>query len=128
MFSQTELSKYGSCMTGNALLDLLLIALPLILVRLWWTGSRAHELAIGHAKTACRQQQLQFLDQTVARTGVKLSRDSSGAKCLMREYRFEFTDSGQFRDTATLTMHGHRLGSINFPYLRDEQGNRIYLH
>lgn len=114
-------------MTGNALLDLMLIALPLIFIQLWWTGARARELAIEHAKAACRQHHLQFLDQTVALTRVRLSRDASGTKCLKREFRFEFTHSGQFRDTAILIMHGHRLAKVHIPYLRDEQGNRIYL-
>lgn len=115
-------------MSGNALLDLLILAIPACLARLWWTGSKARELAIGHARLACRQRQLQFLDQTVALTRVKLARAAAGSSCLLREYDFEFTDQGQFRDTASVTMRGHTLEKIHFPYTRDEQGNRIYVH
>lgn len=115
-------------MTGNALLDLLLIAIPALALRLWWTGSRARELAVEHARQACRQQQLQFLDQTAALSGARLRRDDSGTYCLEREYRFEFTDRGEFRDTASVTLQGHRLKKIHFPYVRDAEGHRIYTH
>lgn len=115
-------------MTGNALLDLLVIAVPAALAGLWWTGSRARELAIGHARQACRHRQLQFLDQTVAITKMKPSRSRTGSSCFLREYGFEFTDQGEYRDTAVVTMLGHTLKRIHFPYTRDSEGNRIYVH
>ncbi len=115
-------------MTGNALLDLLILALPAALARLWWTGAKARELAIQHARTACRQRQLQFLDQTVSLSRMKPTRSSQGHACFKREYGFEFTDEGQFRDTASVTMHGHALQRVHFPYTRDNEGNRIYVH
>ena len=114
-------------MTGNALLDLLLIAIPALFIRLWWTGSRAHELAVEHARKACVQRRLQLLDQTAGLKRAKLRRDNRGSYCLEREYRFEFTDEGHFRDSASVTLQGHRLKEINFPYFRDADGNRIYL-
>jgi len=110
------------------LLDLLIIAIPALFIRLWWTGSRARELAVGHARTACAHKQLQFLDQTAALAGIKLKRNSHGVYCLQRQYRFEFTDEGAFRDTAWLIMHGHTLAQLHFPYTRDTDGNRIYQH
>ncbi|MFK7861865.1 MAG: DUF3301 domain-containing protein [Granulosicoccus sp.] len=115
-------------MTGNALYDLLIFAIPILLVRLWWTGSRAHELAVEHARLACRQQRLQLLDQTVALSSMKLSRNSAGSHCLERLYAFEFTDQGEYRDTASVTMQGHILKKIHFPYTRDVDGHRIYVH
>lgn len=113
-------------MTGNAVLDLMLIAIPVILAGLWWTGSRAHELAVAHARRACAQKQVQFLDQTVALSRIRLARDGSGQQCLKRTYQFEFTSYGEYRDTATVTLIGHHLRTISFPYLRDADGNRIY--
>ncbi len=115
-------------MTGNALFDLLLIAIPALAIRLWWTGSRARELAIEHARLACRAQQLQLLDQTAALSRMRLRRDANGAHCLEREYQFEFTDQGAYRDSATVTMQGHTLKKIHFPYTRDADGHRIYAH
>jgi len=115
-------------MTGNALFDLLIIAIPILLVRLWWTGSRAHELAVEHAKQACIQRQLQFLDQTAALSGMRLTRNATGSTCLERRFGFEFTDQGKFRDSASVTMQGQSLKNIHFPYTRDVDGNRIYVH
>lgn len=115
-------------MSGNALLDLLILAIPAILAGLWWTGSKARELAIGHARLACRQRQLQFLDQSVALSNMKPARGTNGSSCLLREYGFEFTDQGQFRDAGSVTMRGHALQKIHFPYIRDDEGNRIYVH
>lgn len=115
-------------MTGNAFLDLMIIAIPAGLVRLWWTGSRARELAVGHARLACKQQQLQFLDQTAAMSKIRLARNERGSPCFDREYRFEFTDYGEYRDTATVRLIGHSLKNVHFPYTRDSEGNRIYAH
>ena len=115
-------------MSGNALLDLLILAVPIALASLWWTGSKARELAIRYAKQACQQRQLQFLDQTVALSRMKPARSTTGSSCFLREYTFEFTDQGQYRDTATVTMRGHVLQKIHFPYTRDNEGNRIYVH
>ena len=114
-------------MTGSAPLDLLIIALPLLLVRLWWTGSRAKELAVTHARQACRQRQLQFLDQTAALIRLRIARNNKGEVCLRREYRFEFTDQGEFRDTAQVILEGYRLRNVHFPYTRDADGHRIYV-
>ncbi len=115
-------------MTGNALLDLLVIAVPAALVALWWTGSRARELAVQHARQACKQKQVQFLDQSVALSRMRPTRSSTGASCFLREYGFEFTDQGDFRDAAFVTMRGHVLQKVHFPYTRDSEGNRIYVH
>lgn len=114
-------------MTGNALLDLLLIAIPALAIRLWWTGSRARELAVEHARKACQQRQVQLLDQTAGLARARLQRDATGAYCLERKYHFEFTDHGQFRDSASVTLQGHKLKEISFPYTRDADGHRIYL-
>lgn len=81
-----------------------------------------------HARRACQQRQLQFLDQTAAMSRIRFGRDSSGSPCFDREYRFEFTDLGEYRDTATIRLLGHSLKNIHFPYTRDSQGNRIYAH
>ena len=108
--------------------DLLILAIPVALAALWWTGSRAHELAIAHARQACQNRQLQFLDQTVALSRMRPARSSTGASCFRREFRFEFTSEGQYRDEGNVTMLGHTLSNVYFPYTRDSEGNRIYMH
>lgn len=115
-------------MTGHAFLDLLVIALPIMAFAWWWTGSKTHELATALARQACKQRQLQFLDQTTALTQLKPARNTKGAFCWLRTYQFEFTDQGQFRDAGIVIMHGQQLKEIVFPYTRDIDGNRIYVH
>lgn len=114
-------------MTGNAILDLLIVAVPAALISLWWTGSKAKELAAAHARRACQLRHVQFLDQTAALSHMRPVRTANGSQCFQRIYRFEFTDHGQYRDIATVTLHGHQLHDISFPYTRDPEGNRIYL-
>lgn len=114
-------------MSGNALLDLLLVALPAALVALWWTGSRTRELAVGHARRACEARRLQFLDQSVALARLRLVRGESGGTTFRRDYAFEFTDVGEHRDRGTVTMSGQRLVRVQFPWVRDEAGNRVWL-
>jgi len=90
-------------MSGNAFLDLLIFAIPIALATLWWTSSRARELAISHSRIA-------------------------GSSCFSRVYEFEFTDQGEYRDKAMITMNGHVVQNIYFPYTRDAEGNRIYVN
>lgn len=89
---------------------------------------RAKELAVKHGRDACKKANVQLLDQTVALHRMKMSRANSGSLCLRRVYRFEFTQSGTHRDSGTVTMNGHTLEQVFLPYLRDENGNRIFLH
>ena len=113
-------------MTGNALLDLLVVAVPAALIGLWWTGSRVRELAVGHARRACASQGVQFLDQSVALSRLTLER-GGGRAALRRVYAFEFTTHGEHRDGGTVTMRGQRLVRVHFPWVRDADGNRVWV-
>ena len=115
-------------MTGYLLLDLALLGIPLAIGGLWWTGTRAKELAIEHARAACRRESVQLLDQTVSLNRIRLARSATGAMCLRRNYGFEFTQEGAHRDHGTITMRGHTLLRVHFPYTRDVDGNRVFLH
>jgi len=59
---------------------------------------------------------------------MSMGRSASGNACLRREYRFEFTAEGSYRDTGTVTLNGHALANVYLPYTRDEQGNRVFVH
>ena len=115
-------------MTGNLFLDLLILAVPAAGLSLWWTGARARELATEHARVACRRHNVQFLDQTVALERIAPARSSTGSACLRRTFTFEFTDHVAFRDRAHVTMRGPILVRVNFPWRRDEEGNRVLEH
>lgn len=112
--------------------QLLAMALAGCVVGLWWTSSRAKELAISHARRACSQAELQLLDQTVALTTMRPTRSRQGTACFWRVYSFEFAAQnvigGSFRDTGSVTMKGYALQGVTLPFVRDEQGNRIFVH
>jgi len=115
-------------MTGNFFADVILLALAAGVLGFWWTGSRAKELAVSHARNLCEREAVQLLDYTVALQKISLGQSASGSKCLRREYRFEFTAEGNFRDQGTVALNGHALANVYLPYTRDEQGNRVFVN
>jgi len=115
-------------MTGNFFADMVLLGIAALILGLWWTGSRAKELAVSHARNLCNREGVQLLDYTVALQKMSLGQSASGSKCLRREYRFEFTAEGSYRDQGTVALNGHALASVYLPYTRDENGNRVFVH
>lgn len=115
-------------MTGYFFVDLILLAFAAAILGFWWTGSRAKELAVSHARSLCERESVQLLDYTVALQKISLGQTSSGSKCLKREFRFEFTAEGSHRDQGTVTLNGHSLANVYLPYTRDEHGNRVFVH
>jgi len=94
----------------------------------WWSSLRAREAAVAAAKLICQQRKVQFLDQTVALSGIRAVRLGTGSLGWRRNYRFEFTDDGARRDTASLTLDGNKLKIMSFPFTLDEEGARVYTH
>ena len=115
-------------MTGNFFGDLILLGIAAAVLGLWWTGSRAKELAVSHARNLCNRESVQLLDYTVAVQKMSLGQRASGAKCVRREYKFEFTAEGSYRDSGTVTLNGHELVNVYLPYTRDEEGNRVFVN
>jgi len=114
-------------MSGSALFDLLIVAVPLAAVLWWWQSSRVRELAIGHARAACLSRGFQFLDQSVALRRLRSHRGKGGAMTFRREFAFEFTEQGAQRDGGTVVMSGQTLVKVEFPYITDAEGSRIWL-
>ena len=115
-------------MSGNFFVDILLLGLVAAVIGFWWTGSRAKELATSHARKLCERESVQLLDYTVAVQKISLGQLSSGSKCLRREYCFEFTAEGNYRDQGTVALNGHTLANVYLPYTRDEEGNRVFVN
>lgn len=83
----------------------------------WFDSLRALEVARNMAKRACRDANVQFLDDTVASIALALVRDKSGRRVLRRTYRFEFSETGNTRLEGRLTMLGDRIESVTMePY------------
>lgn len=81
-------------------------------VAFWWKAKEAQERALRAARSYCENMGLQLLDQCVAESSWRLSRDENGRVCLLREYQFEFTSTGYERYTGEVIMRGQRLQQV----------------
>lgn len=80
-------------------------------VGLWfWRDSLgAREQARAASSRACRQVNVQLLDDTVALERLWLRRDCDGRLKWERLYVFEFTDTGHRRQTGSVLLVGWRV-------------------
>ena len=121
--------------------QIILFAIAAAAAAFWWSGARAREIAIVHAKRACSAHQLQFLDQTVALQKIRWQRGSNGQLTWKRLYSFEYTGASltshfenpgeqnplnQQRDRGYVHTLGSQVQEVEMPFIRDEDGNRIY--
>lgn len=91
--------------------------LALALVAWFWLDSmRARETAIGASRRACQEYGVQLLDETVALARLRLRRDPLGRLQLYRVYRFEFTETGDYRHSGTVALLGGRLAELHLDY------------
>lgn len=96
----------------------LLLLLSLAAVGWFWFDSMsALEVARNAGRKVCSNANLQFLDDTVAGTGLALVRDESGSRVLRRTYRFEFSETGNSRLDGRVVLLGGRVESVTMaPY------------
>lgn len=78
----------------------------------WFAATRAREIARHAGRRACAQAEVQFLDDTVELTRLRLRRDERGQIVLYREYRFEFSYDNTDRHRGALAMLGSRVVSL----------------
>ena len=55
---------------------------------------------------------MQLLDETVAFTGLRLARDVSGARRILRTYTFDYTRDGFERSSGFIVLSGVRLEAV----------------
>lgn len=79
-------------------IDIVLVAAALG-IGLWFVfdSLRAREQALHACRSACREIDVQLLDQTVALARLRLARDGRGRVRLRRRYNFEFSTGGSDR-------------------------------
>ena len=75
----------------------------------WLDTLKAREIGILAAQRACADEGLQFLDESVAGTSIRLARDDDGQLRLRRIYAFEYSDTGDNRRSGSVTMLGHAV-------------------
>jgi len=84
---------------------------------LWLDSLRARERALQAGRAACERYALQFLDDTVSFTRIRLGRDQDGQLRIARTYTFEFSDTGNNRRHGAIVMLGGELQDLQLePY------------
>ena len=97
----------------EALAIVLLVAAAL----LWADSLRARERAVRAGRAACERYRLQFLDDTVSFTRMRLARDEGGQLRISRTYTFEFSDTGNNRRHGAIVMRGGDVADLHMePY------------
>lgn len=114
---------------------LLWLTLLFTLLYYWFDTAKAKETAVAYGKKACRDLEVQFLDDSVIRYRSRVRRGVSGQMVIERSFRFEFTLDGQTRENGFIRLSGQRLQMLeldypdqNDPDQRNHHSNRIYMH
>lgn len=96
-----------------------LIVLLLLGAAIWFfsDGLKARETAYAAARRACEQAGVQFLDDTVSQSGMRLARDGEGHATLERLFRFEFSTTGDDRQQGRVRLLGGRVQEVNLARL-----------
>jgi hypothetical protein len=89
--------------------EILLLALFAALAWYWYAGMQVREQAVAAGRRACKDAGLQFLDESVALGRTRFARNSQGQMQFRRDYRFEFSDTGDNRRPGVVRMLGERV-------------------
>ena len=90
--------------------------LVVLLVWLWSSATRSKNQASAFCARACREINLQFLDQTVVLTKLGVGRDRRNLLHFQRVYDFEFSVDGSARHRGQLALHGTRVASVHLDH------------
>lgn len=81
----------------------------------WSAGRAAAERAEQVGRDACRAAGVQWLDQSVHATGLRLCRHDNGWLGWERTFRFDYSRDGQDRNAGRMVLRGDRLISFSGP-------------
>ena len=82
----------------------------------FFTAARAAaERAAEIGRDACHAAGVQWLDQSVHATGMRLRRRDDGWLGIERSFRFEYSEDGQERHVGRLVLFGDELVSFSGP-------------
>lgn len=84
----------------------LLLAGLAALAWFWWDSLQKRELAVRSARAVCERAGVQFLDDSVALSRMKLQRDSNQRVRLYREFSFEYSSVGDDRQAGRVYLRG----------------------
>jgi hypothetical protein len=90
----------------------------------WIDTLRAREAALVAGRAACERYGLMLLDDTVAVTRMRFTRNTEGRLRLGRTYGFEFSDTGNNRRHGAISLVGGETEDIAFEPYETDTGNQ----
>ena len=98
---------------------ILLMILGAAAFSFWSAGRAAAERAETLGRDACRAAGVQWLDQSVHATGMRLCRHDNGWLGLERTFRFDYSLDGEDRHIGRMVLRGERLIAFSGPVTRE---------
>ena len=117
-------------MKSEHVVFVLAIVLGLLLAALWyWLDSiRIKEIALATGKAKCQGLGVEFLDESVVLSKLRLRRTPQGHVAVYREFSFEFTSDGERRYSGCLTFLGRHLVALAMDPYRTAVEQQNFLH
>ncbi|SFK31648.1 DUF3301 domain-containing protein [Lysobacter sp. cf310] len=97
---------------------ILLMILGAAAFSFWSAGRAAAERAEALGRDACKAAGVQWLDQSVHATGMRLCRHDNGWLGLERTFRFDYSLDGEDRHIGRMVLRGERLIAFSGPVSR----------
>lgn len=94
---------------------LILMIVGAIAFALWNNARAAAERAETLGREACRAANVQWLDQSVHASGIRLRRGHNGRLGFERSFRFDYSRDGNDRHVGRLVLRGGELVSFAGP-------------
>ena len=95
---------------------LLILMIALVAGFFFFSAARAAaERATEIGRDACHAAGVQWLDQSVHATGMRLRRRDDGWLGIERSFRFEYSEDGQDRHIGRLVLFGDKLVGFSGP-------------
>jgi len=79
----------------------------------WWDSLQKRELAVRAARAVCERAGVQFLDDSVAVSKMKLQRDSNQRVRIYREFSFDYSSVGDDRQAGRVYLLGEIILSAD---------------
>ena len=123
-----RLGHRSSILRGMPLFESLSILALGALAWLWYDSLTAREAGVREARSACADEGLQLLDDTVAIRRLRLERDDAGRIGLQRTYVFEYSDTGDNRRQGSVTLFGQDVVLVSLRARLTVVGDHHELH
>ncbi len=101
--------------------QLFIIMFLALLIWFWLDSMRVNEIARAIGAKMCRQNNVQFLDETVHLSSIHPGKNSHGQLKLLRNYEFEFTNSELHRYNGRITLANKLLVASEMDAYRIEE-------